>query len=116
METLTSQLIQHPDRNSGHCRIDKTIRSIKTLPFYLTLSIPHEVIQRTFLFLSASNLPVEFGAFDKRVGVPISNEHFTAHASEAFRVVLLLSSNLFIQGGSVVKHNAEAMGIIIFTR
>ncbi len=67
--------------------------------------------------LSASNLPVEFGAFDERVGVSITNEHFTAHTSEAFRVVLLLSSNLFVQGGSVGKHNAEAKGIIlVFTR
>ena len=47
--------------------------------------------------LSACNLPVEFGALDKRVGVSVTNEHFTAHTSEAFRVVLLLSSNLFVR-------------------
>lgn len=64
--------------------------------------------------LSASNLPVEFGTFNKCVGVSVANEKFTAHTSEAFRVVLLLSSNLFIQGGSVVEHNAEAKGIILF--
>lgn len=52
-----------------------------------------------------SSLPVEFGAFNKCVGVTISDEHFTAHTSEAFRMVLLLSSNLFIQESSMVKHN-----------
>lgn len=71
----------------------------------------------TFFFLSALNLPVEFGALDEHVGVSISNEHFTAHTNKTFWVVLLLSSNLFIQGGSVMKYNAEAKGIILaFTR
>lgn len=51
--------------------------------------------------------------FDKRVGVSISNEHITVHTSEAFRVVLLFSSNLFMQGGSLVKHNEFAKGIIL---
>ena len=62
-------------------------------------------------FFSALNLPVEFGVFNQHVGVSIPNEHFTAHTSKTFRVVLLLSSNLFVKGGSVMKDNAEAEGI-----
>lgn len=63
--------------------------------------------------LSASNVPVEFGAFDERICVSVSNEHFTVHAGEAFRVVLLLSSNLFKQGRRVITHRAEAQGIML---
>lgn len=61
-----------------------------------------------------SKLPVEFGAFNKCVSVSISNDHFTAHTSEAFRMVFLVSSDLFIQGDSLIQHNAEAKRIILF--
>lgn len=60
-----------------------------------------------------SNLPVEFGVFDKYVGVTVSNEHFTAHTSKAFWVVLLLSGNLLIHGGSVKKYEAQVKGFLL---
>lgn len=90
-----------------------------TFPVYSLVCFPCSYLDDllNFFFLLALNLPVEFGVLDERVGVSISNEHFTAHTSKTFWVVLLLSSNLFIQGGSVMKHNAEAKGIILaFTR
>lgn len=60
-----------------------------------------------------SNLPVEFGVFDKYVGVSIPDEHFTAHTSKTFRVVLLLSGNLLIHGDGAMKHKAQAKGFVL---
>ena len=45
--------------------------------------------------------------FNESVGVSVSNDHFTVHASEAFRMVLLLSCNLVIQQGNVVRHDVK---------
>lgn len=78
--------------------------------FYFTHSSPAYTFANTedffTFFLSESYLPVELSAFDKRVGVSISNDHIAAHASEAFRMILLLSSNLFICRAVVYeKHN-----------
>lgn len=101
-------------QNEGHTlESDLCMSTNYTFSVFLdyNFSISDAVIKRTLqIFLSGSNLPVELGVFDERVSVSISDEHITADTSEAFRVVLLRSSNLLIQGGSLVKHNAEAKG------
>lgn len=49
----------------------------------------------TYLPFWILSLPVKLGVFYKDIAVSVSNEHFAAHTSETFWVVLLLSSNLF---------------------
>lgn len=83
----------HPDTDSCHCRRGIIERTNIHL-FYLT----NDLIPLNLLIL---NLPVELGVFYKYVAISVSNEHFTADTSETFRVVLLLSSNLFHKGGPV---------------
>lgn len=51
-----------------------------------------------YLLLLMLSLPVELGVFYEYVAISVSNEHFTAHTSETFWVVFLLSSNLFHKG------------------
>lgn len=89
--------------HSGHWTLTETVATelTKEIEERTLIRIKNLFNQKTILLLfyqlSARNLPVEFGAFDERVGVSVTNEHFTAHTSEAFRVVLLLSSYLFVR-------------------